>query len=95
MFEAFHELGVHAAKYGAKGLAWIRVDDRAKGREGLNSPIAKFLDDATLVALLDATGLAEHVLWHGSPDDIGNLRDIVAGTHLNTRGAKFAQRMRS
>jgi len=50
------ELGVHAAKYGAKGLAWIRVDDRAKGREGLNSPIAKFLDDATLQTLLDATG---------------------------------------
>ncbi len=50
------ELGVHAAKYGAKGLAWIRVDDRAKGREGLTSPIAKFLDDATLAALLDATG---------------------------------------
>jgi len=50
------ELGVHAAKYGAKGLAWIRVDDRAKGREGLNSPIAKFLNDATLAALLDATG---------------------------------------
>jgi aspartyl-tRNA synthetase len=48
------ELGVHAAKYGAKGLAWIRVDDRAKGREGLNSPIAKFLDDATLAAVLDA-----------------------------------------
>ncbi len=47
------ELGVHAAKYGAKGLAWIRVDDRAKGREGLNSPIAKFLDDTTLNALLD------------------------------------------
>ncbi len=50
------ELGVHAAKYGAKGLAWIRVDDRAKGREGLNSPIAKFLDDATLDALLEAVG---------------------------------------
>jgi len=50
------ELGVHAAKYGAKGLAWIRVDDRAKGREGLNSPIAKFLDDATLAALLDQVG---------------------------------------
>ncbi|HEY0178445.1 MAG TPA: aspartate--tRNA ligase [Dokdonella sp.] len=50
------ELSQHAAKYGAKGLAWIRADDRAKGRDGLNSPIAKFLDDATLVALLDATG---------------------------------------
>jgi aspartyl-tRNA synthetase len=50
------ELGAHVAKYGAKGLAWIRVDDRARGREGLNSPIAKFLDDATLSGLLDALG---------------------------------------
>jgi aspartyl-tRNA synthetase len=50
------EAGLYAARYGAKGLAWIRVDDRAKGREGVNSPIAKFLDDATLAALLDAVG---------------------------------------
>jgi aspartyl-tRNA synthetase len=48
------DLGAYVAKYGAKGLAWIRVDDRAKGREGLNSPIAKFLDDATLANVLDA-----------------------------------------
>ncbi len=48
------DLGAYVAKYGAKGLAWIRVDDRAKGREGLNSPIAKFLDDATLANALDA-----------------------------------------
>jgi len=46
----------HAAKYGAKGLAWMKVDDLAKGREGVNSPIAKFLDDATLASLLAATG---------------------------------------
>jgi len=50
------ELGTFVAKYGAKGLAWMRVDDRAKAREGINSPIAKFLDDATLAALLDALG---------------------------------------
>ena len=50
------ELGLHVAKYGAKGLAWVRVDDRSKGRDGLNSPIAKFLDDATLDAVLTATG---------------------------------------
>ena len=49
------EMGAHAAKYGAKGLAWIKVEDRAKGREGINSPIAKFLDDATLDALLTAS----------------------------------------
>ncbi|MFN3842413.1 MAG: aspartate--tRNA ligase [Rehaibacterium terrae] len=50
------ECAAHVAKFGAKGLAWIRVDDLAKGREGINSPIAKFLDDATLSALLAATG---------------------------------------
>src|SRR4249919_92066 len=50
------EAGAHAAKHGAKGLAWMRVDDLAKGsREGVNSPIAKFLDDATLSALLAQT----------------------------------------
>ena len=32
--------------YGAKGLAWIKVNDVAKGREGLQSPIVKNLHDA-------------------------------------------------
>ena len=50
------DMGAHAAKYGAKGLAWIKVEDLAKGREGINSPIAKFLDDTTLEALLQASG---------------------------------------
>jgi aspartyl-tRNA synthetase len=50
------DMGAHAAKYGAKGLAWIKVEDRAQAREGVNSPIAKFLDDAVLEAVLAATG---------------------------------------
>ena len=50
------DYGAHAAKFGAKGLAWMKVEDVAKGREGINSPIAKFLDDATLDAILKATG---------------------------------------
>ena len=49
------ELAAHAAKYGAKGLAWLKLEDRSKGREGVNSPIAKFLDDDTLNAILDAS----------------------------------------
>ena len=48
------DYGAYCAKYGAKGLAWMKVEARAKGREGINSPIAKFLDDATLTAVLDA-----------------------------------------
>jgi aspartyl-tRNA synthetase len=49
------ELGAHAARYGAKGVAWMKVEDATKGRDGINSPIAKFLDDATLDAILRAT----------------------------------------
>ncbi|ALN92940.1 aspartate--tRNA ligase [Lysobacter gummosus] len=50
------EAGAHAAKYGAKGLAWMKIEDAGKGREGINSPIAKFLDDATLAKIVEATG---------------------------------------
>ncbi|MDR3445127.1 aspartate--tRNA ligase [Dyella sp.] len=46
----------YVARYGAKGLAWIKVDDLAKGRDGVNSPVAKFLDDKALDAVLKATG---------------------------------------
>ena len=48
------DYGPYVARYGAKGLAWIRVDDLAKGREGLTSPIVKFLDDAALNGVLVA-----------------------------------------
>ncbi|HEY0505033.1 MAG TPA: aspartate--tRNA ligase, partial [Lysobacter sp.] len=50
------DYAAHAAKFGAKGLAWMKVEDASKGREGINSPIAKFLDDATLAAIVQATG---------------------------------------
>ena len=52
------DYGPLVARYGAKGLAWIRVDDLAKGREGLTSPIVKFLDDAALQGILTAVGAA-------------------------------------
>ena len=75
----------HAAKYGAKGLAWLKVEDLAKGREGVNSPIAKFLDDATLAALLQATGAQTGDIvffgagaWKTVCDSMGALRLKVA-----------------
>jgi aspartyl-tRNA synthetase len=48
------ELGVYVTRYGAKGLAWIRVDDIAKGRDGLTSPITKFLDDKAIDGIFKA-----------------------------------------
>jgi aspartyl-tRNA synthetase len=50
------DLGAHVAAFGAKGLAWIRIDDLAKGREGMTSPIIKFLDDRALNGVLGAVG---------------------------------------
>lgn len=38
--------------FGAKGLAWVKVNDRAAGLEGLQSPILKFMPEATVHALL-------------------------------------------
>ena len=64
------DYGAYCAKYGAKGLAWMKVEARAKGREGINSPIAKFLDDATLTAVLDAAQAAD-----------GDLLFFGAGTY--------------
>ena len=75
----------YAARYGAKGLAWMKIEDRAKGREGINSPIAKFLDDATLANIIDATGAQDGDLllfgagtWKTVTDFMGALRLKVA-----------------
>ena len=45
--------------YGAKGLAWIKVNDVAKGREGLQSPVVKNLHDAALAEILKRTGAVD------------------------------------
>ncbi|BBM64293.1 aspartate--tRNA ligase [Vibrio alfacsensis] len=41
--------------YGAKGLAWMKVNDRAAGFEGVQSPVAKFLNEDVVAQLLDRT----------------------------------------
>jgi len=71
----------YAGKYGAKGLAWLKVDDLAKGREGINSPVAKFLDDAALEQVLSLTGAASGDIvffgagaWKTVTDFMGALR---------------------
>jgi aspartyl-tRNA synthetase len=71
----------YAAKYGAKGLAWLKVDDLAKGREGINSPVAKFLDDAALEQVLALTGAVSGDIvffgagaWKTVTDFMGALR---------------------
>ncbi len=48
----------YVGKYGARGLAYIKVNDVAAGREGLQSPILKFLPDAVVTAIIERTGAA-------------------------------------
>jgi len=44
------------AIYGAKGLAYVKVNDATKGRDGLQSPILKFLPDEAVQGILERTG---------------------------------------
>jgi aspartyl-tRNA synthetase len=52
------EYAAYIARYGARGLAWIKVNDLAAGLEGLQSPVAKFLDAAAWQGIATATGAA-------------------------------------
>ncbi len=79
------DLGPYVTQYGAKGLAWIRIDDLAKGREGMTSPILKFLDDAALDGVLRAVGAQSgDVIFFGAgqyktvSDFMGALRLKIA-----------------
>jgi aspartyl-tRNA synthetase len=71
----------YVGRYGAKGLAWIKVNDVAAGRDGLQSPIVKFLPDDVLTAIIDKTATQSgDILFFGAGDartvneSIGALR---------------------
>jgi aspartyl-tRNA synthetase len=50
------EYTAYVARFGAKGLAYIKVNDIRAGRDGLQSPIVKFLPDEVVAAILERTG---------------------------------------
>src|SRR3989440_11223031 len=67
--------------YGAKGLAWIKVNEVAKGREGLQSPIVKNLHDRAIAGIVSRTGAQDgDLIFFGADrekvvnDAIGALR---------------------
>ena len=74
------------AIYGAKGLAYIKVNDTAQGREGLQSPILKFLPDHVVHELMRRTEAVDgDLIFFGADkarvvnDALGALRNRVAG----------------
>ena len=59
----------YVGRYGAKGLAWIKVNDVDGGRDGLQSPIVKFLPDDVLAALIEKTDTQSgDILFFGAGD---------------------------
>ncbi len=81
-----------ARQRGAGGLAWIKVADPALGRAGLQSPIVKFLDDATIAGLLGETAAnAGDILFFGA-DQAAVVNESLGGLRLRvSRDLKLVQ----
>jgi aspartyl-tRNA synthetase len=72
----------YVARYGAKGLAYIKVNEVAKGREGLQSPITKFLSDAAVQGILSRTGAADGDLIFFGADSAKVVCDALGALRL-------------
>jgi aspartyl-tRNA synthetase len=60
----------YVARYGARGLAYVKVNETAKGRDGLQSPILKFLSDAAIAGILERTAAADgDLIFFGADTD--------------------------
>lgn len=84
--------------YGAKGLAWIKINDVTKGRDGLQSPIVKNLHDACVTAILERTGAQDgDILFFGADrtkvvnDSLGALRLKIGHSEFG-RGAGLVEK---
>ena len=65
------------ARYGAKGLAYIKVNERASGTEGLQSPILKFLSEAVVAEVLDRVGAEDGDLVFFGADKFNVVCDAL------------------
>jgi aspartyl-tRNA synthetase len=70
------------ARYGAKGLAYVKVNSRAQGREGLQSPIVKFLNDAAVAGILERTAAADNDLIFFGADRAKIVNDALGALRL-------------
>ncbi len=88
--------GEFVAIYGARGLAYIKVNEVAKGREGLQSPIVKNLHDAALSAIIERTGACDgDLIFFGADrskvvnDAIGALRGRIGTSEFGRAHGLF------
>jgi aspartyl-tRNA synthetase len=72
----------YVARYGAKGLAYVKVNELAKGREGLQSPILKFLSDAAIGAIMQRTAATDGDLIFFGADNGKVVSDALGALRL-------------
>jgi aspartyl-tRNA synthetase len=70
------------ARYGAKGLAYVKVNEKAKGRDGLQSPILKFLSDAAVAGIISRTGAEDGDLIFFGADTANVVNDAIGALRL-------------
>jgi aspartyl-tRNA synthetase len=76
------EYTAFVTRYGAKGLAYIKVNQSALGREGLQSPIIKFLSDAALTGIVTRSGAADGDLIFFGADSAKVVSDALGALRL-------------
>lgn len=76
------ELAAHAARYGARGLAWMKVVDPAAGLDGIKSPVAKFLDAAALDGIIEATAAQAGDLLLFGAGEWGTVSEFMGALRL-------------
>ncbi|ANI29083.1 aspartyl-tRNA synthetase [Yersinia entomophaga] len=76
------EYGQFVGIYGAKGLAWLKVNDRAAGMEGVQSPIAKFLSPEVLEAILARTQAESGDILFFGADSFKIVTDAMGALRL-------------
>jgi aspartyl-tRNA synthetase len=76
------EYAAFVARYGARGLAYIKVNERARGRDGLQSPIIKFLSDTALAGILERSGAADNDLIFFGADSAKVVSDALGALRL-------------
>ncbi len=72
----------YVGHYGAKGLAYIKVNERARGRDGLQSPIVKFFDDDALAGVLDRAGAQDGDLIFFGADKATVVNDALGALRV-------------
>ena len=78
--------------YGAKGLAWIKVNDVAAGREGLQSPIVKNIHDAAIAQILQRTGAQNGDILFFGADKAKVVNDAIGALRLKIGHSEFAKK---